>query len=247
MSLLDVVAGSDWVAVVMPLAASAATGAVIGFEREFNAKSAGLRTHTLVCLSSALLMMAAVNQSDWQFRPIPGTSVVSDPTRMAQGVLTGIGFLGAGVIFRQGTVVHGLTTAASLWMTAALGILYGAGLNGLAAAGTAATLAVLVLFRIFQIVIPDRIEVCVRARCSGDAAAAALLGLLRDRAAQVTPLEWTSASPGPGGGGAEAPVRLAASVWLGGPGDLVPLGAELRSQSGISEVAILPVLASGQA
>ena len=87
-------------------------------------------------------------QGLWRFSPMPGTEIVSDPTRLAHGVLTGIGFLCAGVIFRSGFSIHGLTTAASLWITAAIGLLFGAGLYGLGGVGTALTVVILVLLRL---------------------------------------------------------------------------------------------------
>src|SRR5690606_1695644 len=105
----------------MPLVAAVVAGGLIGFEREWRGRAAGFRTHILVCLASCLLMEAAVSQGAWQFDVLPGTRIVSDPTRMAHGVLTGIGFLCAGVIFRAGFSIHGLTTAASLWITATIG------------------------------------------------------------------------------------------------------------------------------
>src|SRR5690606_12643154 len=85
----------------------------------------------------------------------PGTQIVSDPTRMAHGVLTGIGFLCAGVIFRSGFSIHGLTTAASLWVTAAIGLLFGAGLYSLGAAGTALTAAILIGLRLVSRRLPQ--------------------------------------------------------------------------------------------
>ena len=121
----------------LPLAGSLVTGMLIGLDRELHGKPAGLRTHTLVCFASTLLTLAAARQADWVLSLLPGQQVVSDPTRMAHGILTGIGFLGAGVIFREGPSVQGLTTAASLWIAAALGIVFGVGLFGLAVVGAA--------------------------------------------------------------------------------------------------------------
>lgn len=134
----------------LPLLAAVLAGGLIGFEREWRGRAAGFRTHILVCLSSALLMEAAVSQGAWRFAPLAGTEIVSDPTRMAHGVLTGIGFLCAGVIFRAGFSIHGLTTAASLWITASIGLLFGAGLYALGAAGAMLTLAILVLLRLIS-------------------------------------------------------------------------------------------------
>lgn len=125
-----------------PLAAATLAGGLIGLEREWRGHPAGLRTHLLVCLASALLMVAAVRQLSWA-GSFPAEVVRIDPVRMAHGVLTGVGFLCGGVIFRQGLSVHGLTTAASLWITSALGVLYGVGLYALAGLGTLIVLVTL--------------------------------------------------------------------------------------------------------
>lgn len=123
-----------------------AIGAAIGFERSFHGRPAGFRTHALVCVASALLMLVTVYQGEWMTE-VPLEAVRTDPTRMAQGIMTGIGFLGAGVIFKEGLTVRGLTTAASIWVTAAIGILVGIGFYYPALVGAALTLAVLAIFR----------------------------------------------------------------------------------------------------
>ena len=132
----------------LPLFAAVLAGGLIGFEREWRGRAAGFRTHILVCLASCLLMEAAVSQGAWRYEVLPGTEIVSDPTRLAHGVLTGIGFLCAGVIFRSGFSIHGLTTAASLWITATIGLLFGAGLFWLGATGTLLTLVILAVLRL---------------------------------------------------------------------------------------------------
>ena len=119
-----------------PIVGAIVAGGLIGFEREWRGRAAGLRTHILVCLASSLLMLAGMSQGDWAFEALPDENIVTDPTRMAHGILTGIGFLCAGVIFRTGFSIHGLTTAASLWITSAIGILFGAGLLGLGVVST---------------------------------------------------------------------------------------------------------------
>ena len=135
---------------LLPIAGSIVAGGVIGLEREWRGRAAGFRTHILVSLASALLMLAAMSQADWAFRALPDENIVTDPTRMAHGVLTGIGFLCAGVIFRTGFSIHGLTTAASLWITSAIGLLFGAGLYALGASATAVTAAILILLRLIS-------------------------------------------------------------------------------------------------
>jgi putative Mg2+ transporter-C (MgtC) family protein len=174
----------------LPLLCSLVTGILIGLDREIQGKPAGLRTHALVCLAATLLTLAAAQQELWTLNLVPGTQIVSDPTRMAHGILTGIGFLGAGVIFREGPSVHGLTTAASLWISAALGIVYGVGMFGLALIGTAATLLVLVGLRILYAILPRssglRLTVVVRDGAGLDAVA--LRRLLRAHGLRDQPL-----------------------------------------------------------
>lgn len=139
---------------VWPVLAAVTAGGLIGVERTYHGHPAGFRTHILVCLASCLLMLAAMHQSAWSFASLPGQAVVIDPTRMAHGLLTGIGFLCAGVIFREGFSVHGLTTAASLWVTSAIGVLFGVGMLDLALLGSGVTLAVLALLRLIDANLP---------------------------------------------------------------------------------------------
>src|SRR5712692_8925040 len=138
--------GHEALVVLLRIAAALVVGGLIGFERTFHGRPAGFRTHSLVCLASALLMLVTVYQSDWM-TAVPLDTIRTDPTRMAQGIMTGIGFLGAGVIFKEGLTVRGLTTAASIWMTAAIGILVGVGFYLPAVIGSIATLIVLGVFR----------------------------------------------------------------------------------------------------
>ena len=137
----------EWLnAYVVPVLGAVVAGGLIGLEREYRGRPAGFRTHILVALTSSLLMLAAIHQLEWMGE-VEGDVIRIDPTRMAHGILTGIGFLCGGVIFRHGLSVHGLTTAASLWITSALGTLYGVGFCGLAIGGTAVTLLVLGVLR----------------------------------------------------------------------------------------------------
>jgi putative Mg2+ transporter-C (MgtC) family protein len=132
-----------------------AAGGAVGLERSYHGRPAGFRTHALVCMASSLLMTVSVYEAEW-FRGASG-SVRLDPTRMAQGIVTGIGFLGAGVIFKEGLTVRGLTTAASIWITAAIGVLMGVGLYFPAALGTVLTLFVLTLFRRLEQLLPAQV------------------------------------------------------------------------------------------
>lgn len=142
--------------ITLPLGLSVLAGLLIGIEREFRGKPAGVRTHALVCLASALMTLLGLRMDEWLTALPPDAQIVTDMARMPHAILTGIGFLGAGVIFREGPAVQGLTTAASVWLTAALGIVFGAGLLELGVIGTVVALLVLVLFRLLQRVLPAR-------------------------------------------------------------------------------------------
>jgi putative Mg2+ transporter-C (MgtC) family protein len=136
------------------LMAALAAGAFIGYERSYHGRPAGFRTHALVCTASSLLMLVTVYESHWM-GSVAGR-VQIDPTRMAQGIMTGIGFLGAGVIIREGFSVRGLTTAASIWITAAIGILAGIGFYFPLVVSVAMTLGVLSLFRWIEARMPSQ-------------------------------------------------------------------------------------------
>jgi putative Mg2+ transporter-C (MgtC) family protein len=135
----------DWKEALLRLALAAALGAVIGLERELREREAGLRTHLLVALGSALFtIVSAYGFHDFL---ASGAAVVrTDPTRIAAQIVTGIGFLGAGAIIRQGLSVRGLTTAATLWAVAAVGMAAGAGYYSAAVMTTA-----LVLFALYPL------------------------------------------------------------------------------------------------
>jgi putative Mg2+ transporter-C (MgtC) family protein len=129
----------NWDESLLRLALAAALGGLIGVEREIREREAGLRTHMLVALGSALFTIV----SAYGFHAFlsSGQSVVrADPTRIAAQIVTGIGFLGAGAIIRQGLSVRGLTTAATLWVVAAIGLAAGAGYYSAAVITTALVL-----------------------------------------------------------------------------------------------------------
>ena len=146
---------SEYILIISRLLLALLAGGIIGIERAYHGREAGFRTHTLVCVSSTLLMLLMAFQ--WQFIPAEFIDTIrTDPTRMAQGIMTGIGFLGAGVIIKEGLSVRGLTTAASIWMTASIGIVIGLGFYFPAAIATAITVIILSLFRWFEKLIPSQ-------------------------------------------------------------------------------------------
>lgn len=101
-------------------------GLVVGYERSYRGRAAGMRTYGLVCMASAALTVIAGYPDHW-YGGHMAVAIGPDPTRIIQGVVTGIGFLGAGVIMREGFNISGLTTAASIWASSAIGILVGVG------------------------------------------------------------------------------------------------------------------------
>lgn len=101
-------------------------GLIVGYERSYHGRAAGMRTYGLVCMAAAALTAIAGYPSFWYGGQV-NTYLAGDPTRVIQGIVTGIGFLGAGVIMRDGLNISGLTTAASIWTCAAIGIMVGVG------------------------------------------------------------------------------------------------------------------------
>lgn len=139
---------------MIPIGFSILTGMLIGGERELQGKDAGLRTHTLVCFASCLLTLLGLRMAEWvAFLPVDA-QIVSDMSRMPHAVITGVGFLGAGVIFRNGSSVQGLTTAASLWLTAALGVTFGTDMIELGIIGLVCAIVVLLAMRLLQGIMP---------------------------------------------------------------------------------------------
>ena len=144
---------NDYFVILLHLLTAVAAGGLIGLERTYHGRPAGFRTHTLVCTASSLLMLLTVYQV--QLLPdLPLETVRVDPTRMGQGIMTGIGFLGAGVIMKEGLSIRGLTTAASIWITASIGILIGVGFYFPAIIATLLTLFTLSLFRWIETAMP---------------------------------------------------------------------------------------------
>jgi len=131
----------DWTAFLLAIA----VGGAIGIEREVHGRPAGVRTHMLVCLSAAILIQASQSASSALDESVVG-NLVFDPNRLAAGIVTGIGFLGAATVIRSGDIVRGITTGACVWAVAVLGIVIGQRHYALAIAGGCVMLAVLIGF-----------------------------------------------------------------------------------------------------
>jgi putative Mg2+ transporter-C (MgtC) family protein len=138
-------------------------GLLVGYERAYHGRAAGMRTYGLVCMASAALTIVVGYPSFWYGGHVNVAAEV-DPTRIIQGVVTGIGFLGAGVIMREGFNISGLTTAASIWASSVIGILVGVGFY-LAAMGLAFLSAMIMIYlNRMELWLPSRHAVAVRMR-----------------------------------------------------------------------------------
>ncbi len=119
-------------AMFLTLAGALLLGLAVGYERTFHGRAIGMRTYGLVCMASAALTTFVGYPTLWYGGLHAGTATSVDPTRVVQGIVTGVGFLGAGVIMKDGLNIRGLTTAASIWSASVIGILVGVGFYGAA-------------------------------------------------------------------------------------------------------------------
>jgi putative Mg2+ transporter-C (MgtC) family protein len=216
--------------VLPPVALALVLSALIGLEREVRAKSAGMRTHTLVGFGSAVFVIV----SKYGFADLLTTDHIAlDPSRIAAQIVSGIGFLGGGLIFVQRDVVRGLTTAATIWLAAAVGSAAGAGLPVLAVAGTAGHYLVTVAF-------PPLLRFARRRGgepvlhlnyYDGRGALRTVLAVCTDRGWAVRRVEVAKEAIADDGR------RVAAvTLRLTGRGDLTALAAELTELDGIRAV-----------
>ena len=184
-----------WAEVLLRIVLAGALGGAIGAEREIREREAGLRTHMLVAVGASLFtIVSAYAWSDFTFSQRSG--ITFDPTRIAAQIVTGIGFLGAGAIIRQGLSVRGLTTAASLWVVAAIGMASGAGYYSAAVITTAIVLISLwplriVAFRIFERIRPGELRLEVELK--GGESPSVLLDALESKGVAVRAFELEDA------------------------------------------------------
>ena len=180
---------------LLRLLLAAGLGGAIGFERELRDHEAGFRTHLIVSLGACVFtLVSAYAWTDWTFSTASG--VVFDPTRIAAQIVTGIGFLGAGAIIVRGISVRGLTTAATLWVCAAIGMAAGTGYYLVAVASTALVLISLrplklVSNRVLSRVRPEEAELAVNLTPEG--AAANVLARIEELGGVVNSVEFGDA------------------------------------------------------
>ena len=143
-------------------------GLLVGYERSYHGRAAGMRTYGIVCMASAALTIVGGFPGFWFGGSSAGLVGTSDPTRIIQGIVTGIGFLGAGVIMREGFNISGLTTAASIWTSSVIGILMGVGFY-LSAMGLAFFSAMIMIYMSkVEAMLPSRHAVAIMMRFKRD-------------------------------------------------------------------------------
>lgn len=210
--------GSAWLA-----------GGLIGLERSFHGRAAGFRTHALVAIAAAAVVMVAQAPL---FEPalLEGAGKPLDPTRLAQGVMTGIGFLGAGVIFKEGVNVQGLTTAASVWATAAIGLLFGLGEYSIGALTTLAVGVTLLALRWVENLIPSRIYAwsVFRFRATAAPDKAGLQAMLQGFGVSLRDISYALSHDG-------AIMEFRGNAVAPQDGALDALAEHLRKQEGVAE------------
>lgn len=184
--------------ILLRLGAAWAAGAAVGLERTFHGRAAGFRTHALVALGCALVMMLALYEFYLYPPGVPHQIISLAPGRIVQGIMTGIGFLGGGVIFKEGLTVHGLTTAASIWVTAAIGVLIGMGFWVPALVGVTIMLITLSLMRQVENRLPQQYFAHVELRFDRASAPGPdeIRSLLRDYGLSVSKIAYTLDEPG---------------------------------------------------
>jgi putative Mg2+ transporter-C (MgtC) family protein len=204
---------------------------VIGIEREIRQKSAGLRTYALVGVGSALFMLV----SEYGFADVIGKHVTLDPSRVAAQVVSGIGFIGGGVIFVRRDLVRGLTTAAGVWATAAIGMAAGGDLPVLACATTLIYLLVSAGYPEIKKLLPRSRTAPGRVRLTyqdGKGVLRELLGRCSEHGFAVSDLIVERTSDGNGRDGKTVTVRLE----VRGPGSIPSLATELDTVDGVLNV-----------
>lgn len=232
----------DWTEVLLfkpeyflPLLGALLAGSLVGIERGHRGQPAGFRTHALLALASAMLMVGANHQVDWISAQAPLEVIRIDPVRMAHGILTGVGFLCGGVIFREGFTVHGLTTAASLWITSALGVLFGMGFWSVAIGGTVLTLIVLSVLRIVDGWLPQQQVADVTIRYKREGAPTAGETRERLRALKLEPSPFSNRLIKKG-----VLIEHGATVRCRSLREIDALAQDLRDDKKVIEFEILP-------
>lgn len=220
--------------VLLRILLAALSGALLGLERQIHGRPAGLRTHILVSTGSALMTLAGMQAMDGFGDRIASSGFTPDPTRIAAGIVTGIGFIGAGAILRTRDMIRGLTTAACIWIAAGTGVASAFGMTVPVLAVTLFSLLVLSLFSILEEHIPRHRQRDLRLVCGSgptpSAIAGRVSGILAERGLRSRDIEMDVSEQG---------FVLIFHLHYIRRFDLMALLEELRSLSGVSNVSWL--------
>ena len=183
---------NNWIILFRLIFAALLSGAV-GFEREFHGRAAGFRTHILLCVGSTLIMLTSMHIFD-----LYASKISPDPARIAAGVITGIGFLGAGTIMHSKSAVRGLTTAASLWVVAGIGLAVGSGFYFGSIVTTVLTIITLMFFSKLEhtMIRKDWYKTIVIETKEGVDQLKAIRALIEERKSEITDFEVDRAGDG---------------------------------------------------
>jgi putative Mg2+ transporter-C (MgtC) family protein len=220
--------GQSWVQFV-DLGIALVLSALIGMEREYRQKSAGLRTYSVVGVAACLMMLI----SKYGFTDILSPDrIMLDPSRVAAQVVTGIGFIGGGLIFMRRDIVRGLTTAAIVWLTAGIGMACGAGLPLLALAVTGAHFAIVFVFPFFGRMLPRAANQELQIRITYEAGR----GILRQALASCTGLGFSVSDMNVDATAGEEDGVVGVSLVLRGTAEIDVLTARLQGIGGVLSV-----------
>jgi putative Mg2+ transporter-C (MgtC) family protein len=220
--------GQSWVQFV-DLAIALVLSALIGMEREYRQKSAGLRTYSVVGVAACLMMLI----SKYGFTDILSPDrIMLDPSRVAAQVVTGIGFIGGGLIFMRRDIVRGLTTAAIVWLTAGIGMACGAGLPLLALAVTGAHFAIVFVFPFFGRMLPRAANQELQTRITYEAGR----GILRQALATCTGLGFSVSDMKVDATAGEEDGVVGVSLVLRGTAEIDVLTARIQAIGGVLSV-----------
>jgi len=221
--------------IILHLAGAFALGVLMGYERSYHGRAAGMRTYALVCMAASGLTVACAFPGLWFGRNMADLSG-GDPTRIIQGIMTGIGFLGAGVIMREGRSIRGLSTAASIWMAAAIGVLVGMGYYLPAISAALMTTAAMTWLRRIEAALPHQALYRMTASFTRSGAPAR-----KDLFRRVELLGFDIKDWSYGDDSARDDITYELTLQTGGRDGPDSLLAELERHTGLSGVTISPV------
>ncbi len=221
--------------ILLHLVGALMVGVLLGYERSYQGRAAGMRTYGLVCMAATALTVIVAYPPLWYGGTGAKWAGAGDPTRVIQGIVTGIGFLGAGVIMRESYSIRGLSTAASIWTTAVIGVTIGVGFYAAAIAATGLTILTMAGLRRLETVLPHRTVTLLTMVFTRDKAPPAdtIKGLARERGFEV--VDWGFHLTN---GAGQIEYKLA--LQTNGEPDPTRMLTELSAADGVMELHLTP-------